>query len=445
MAQMKALISGCGIAGLSLAYWLARMGADVTIIELTPDLRSTGQQIDLRGPAIPLMDKMGVKGAMKAAVAKEPGTQIVNRRGRTVAYFPTGPDVNSKQGLSSEYEIMRGNLVKVLYDHIDKEENVRFLFNKTIARYTQDDKASSTGKVRVRFSDGQEDDFDLVVGADGVYSQTRKLMMGPTFSDSLVSERSHFAFFSIPSKPHDSNRWTVCFLPERAVLMSRQDDPDFLRAYMMVYGDQPSLEAAYETRDKTALRKAWASLLRGRGWESDRFCDGLLHSPESEDLYGGLVNFVKLPERGWSDGRVTLVGDAACASTLNGMGTTLAMVAGYVLAGEIAALLAKGETVHKAVIQGAANYETKLRPLAAIAQESHKDGMGAVLPQTTWGILLWHLAAWVASVLRLDKLGLLTFDNLHKWELPHYPDLDGTSSGPLKALAQPSDGAHKGE
>ncbi|KAH8744496.1 oxidoreductase [Diaporthe sp. PMI_573] len=436
MAQMKVLISGCGVGGLSLAYWLDRMGADVTITELSSDMRPNGQQIDIRGPAIPLLERMGIKEAMKSAVTREPGMQIINKNGQTIAYFPSGPNGSSRQGFSSEYEIMRGNLVKVLYNTTSKTENVRFWFNKSIERFTQDDKANPTGKVHVRFSDGQEGDFDLVVGADGVYSKTRKLMMGPKFSESLISQRTHFAFFSIPAKQNDTNRWTVCFLPERAVLMSRQDDPDFLRAYILLYGDHPSLEAAYQSRDRDALRKAWDGLIRGRGWEADRSCDGLLHSHESEDLYGGLVNFVKLPEGGWTDGRVTLLGDAACASSLNGMGTTLAIVAGYVLAGEIAALLAKGETVQNAILLGAENYETTLRPLAKVAQHSNEKGLGADFPQTTWGIRLLHLAARVIAFLRLDRLGWHPTDNLHKWQLPVYPDLDGTSGGPLKALAR---------
>ena len=439
---MKVLINGGGVGGLTAAYWFGRMGADVTVTELTSGLRSTGQQIDLRGAALPVMDKMGITEAMKAIVTQEPGLQIVDENGQEMAYFPCGPDVKSRQGFSSEYEIMRGSLVQVLYEHTKKQENVRFWFDNSIKSFAQDDKANPSGKVHVRFSNGQEDDFDLVVGADGVYSKTRKLMMGPKFSESLVSQHTHFVFFSIPSKPKDSNRWTVCFLPERAVLMSRQDGPKYLRAYMMIYGDHPTLEAAYASRDRAALRKAWDALFRGRGWEADRFCDGLLHSEEAEDLYGGAVNYVKLPTGGWADGRVALLGDAACASTLNGRGTTVAMVAGYVLAGEIAALLARGATVQDAVLAGASNYEARLRPLAALAQEGDEKGLGAAFPQTIWGIRLLHLVAWLISFLRLDRLGWFASNNLHKWQLPEYPDLDGTSDGPLKALAPRSDSPH---
>ncbi|KAK6854859.1 hypothetical protein PG995_009047 [Apiospora arundinis] len=414
MAPMRVLISGCGVGGPSLAIWLARLEADVTVVERCPDLRVTGQQIDIRGQAVDLLDSMGIKEALKSVVTKEPGAQLVNQQGQTVAFFPTEPASSSKQGLSSEYEIMRGDLVRTLYNATKETKNVRYWFNKSIESFTQDDEADPAGKVHVHFSDGHQEDFDLVVGADGVYSKTRKIMMGPKFPDSLASEHTHFAFFSIPSRPNDSDRWTICLLPKRAVLMSRRDHPDFLRAYMMIYGDQPSLDVAYATRNKATIKEAWAALFRSRGWEADRFCDGLLNCPEADDLYAGPVNFVKLPEGGWSQGRVTLLGDAACSSTLNGKGTMLAMVAGYVLAGEI---------IHEAIRLGTVNYEKTLRPLAEIAQKTNENGLGASLPETSCGIRLLHLGAWVASHLRLDKLGYLSVDGLEKWKLPEYPSL----------------------
>lgn len=433
---MKVLISGCGVGGASLAFWLARMGAGVTVTERFPGLRASGQQIDLRGPAVSLLDNMGIKEAVKSIVTKEPGTQLVNAKGQTIAYFPSDPQSSSRQGFSSEYEIMRGDLVQVLYNSTKENENVRCWFNKSIKSFTQDDVADPAGKVHVSFSDGHQEDFDLVVGADGVYSQTRKIMMGPKFAESLVSQHTHFAYFSIPAQPDDTSRWTVCFLPERVLLMSRKDHPDFLRAYMMIYGDHPSLEAAYESRDKVALRKAWDGILRGRGWKADRFCDGLLHSPESEDLYAGPVNFVKLPEGGWSQGRVALLGDAAYASTLNGMGTSVAMVAAYVMAGEIATLLLKGETVHRAILQGTANYEKTLRPLITIAQKANEAGLGASFPQTSWGIRLLQLATRAAAFLHLDRLGWFTGDNLHEWQMPAYPSLEASSQQLLRTTAK---------
>ncbi|KAK8135003.1 hypothetical protein PG984_007015 [Apiospora sp. TS-2023a] len=393
MSNMKVLISGCGVGGASLDFWLARMGAGVTVTERFPGLRASGQQIDLRGPA------------------------LVNAEDQTVAYFPPDPQSISRQGFSSEYEIMRGDLVQVLYDTTRGKENVRCWFDKSIESLTHDDVADPAGEVHVSFSDGHQDDFDLVVGAVGVYSQTRKIMMGPKFAESLVPQHTHFAYFSIPAQPDDTNRWTACFLPGRVLLMSRKDHPDFLRAYMMIYGGHPSLEAAYESRDKVALRRAWDGLLRGRGWKADRFCDGLLHSPESQDL-------------------VALLGDAAYASTLNGMGTSVAMAAAYVMAGEIATLLSKGETVHRANPPG----HGKLREDAPSAHRHRAEGESGwprrLVSTDGWGIRLLQLAARAAAFLRLDRLGWFTGDNLHEWQLPAYPSLEASSQPLLKTTAE---------
>ncbi|KAK8012174.1 hypothetical protein PG989_000434 [Apiospora arundinis] len=424
MAKMKVLISGCGVGGPALALWLARIGADITVVERAPHLRATGQQIDIRGQGIPLLAKMGIQEEVKEVVTKEPGAQLINTYGKTMAFFPADPQSDTKQGLSSEYEIMRGDLIHILQGATKNHKAVRYLFGKSIDSFTQDDIADPNGKVHVLFSDGQTEDYDLLVGADGARSRIRRLMLGLSNPDALESQNAHFAFFSIPARPGDSNRWTICFLPERAVLSSRKDHPDYLRAYMIIHGKYPSLDAAYESNDKAQLKKAWSDLFAGRGWEADRFLHELEHSRVAEDLYAGPINFVKLPEGGWNKGRVTLLGDAACSSTLNGKGTTVALAGAYVLAGEIATLLDAGETLHRTIVQGTANYEKTLRPLVKIAQTTSKGGFGSNLPQTWWQIYLLWFVAWLAALFRLDKWGWLTSDNLDQWQLPEYRVLD---------------------
>lgn len=424
MADLKVLIVGCGVAGPALAIWLARVGADVTVVDRAPDLRATGQQIDVRGPAVPLMDKMGIRDEVLAVVTKEPGMQLVDARGKTMAFFPADPASSTKQGYSSEYEIMRGDLVRVLCDATKGQKGVRYLFDTSIESFTQDDVEDPHGKVHVCFADGRREDYDLVVGADGSKSKVRRLMLGPAAPDAVVPQNVHFAFFSIPPRPGDSDRWTICLRPERVALMSRRDRPDVFRAYLLIGGEQPTLDAAYKSSDRTQLRKAWAELFRGRGWEADRFVHELVHSREAGDLYAGPVEFVKLPEGGWSQGRVTLLGDAACAATLNGRGTTVALVAAYVLAGEIATLLAKGETTGRAVQQGAVNYERTMRPLAKIGQHTPTKHFGDLIPRTEWQIRFLHFVAWLVAFFRLDKLGLLAADTLDQWALPEYPSLE---------------------
>ncbi|KLU81128.1 hypothetical protein MAPG_00223, partial [Magnaporthiopsis poae ATCC 64411] len=111
----------------------------------------------------------------------------------------------------------------------------------------------------------------------------------------------------------------------------------------------------------------------------------------------------------------------------NGMGTTSALVAPYILAGEIATLLAKGETPAGAVLQGNANYEKTMRPLAKIVQSRTTKDVGNRLPRTEWQVRLVHFFIWVVAFFRLDKLGLVSADMLDKWKLPEYPSLEALS------------------
>ncbi|KAF2708446.1 FAD/NAD(P)-binding domain-containing protein [Pleomassaria siparia CBS 279.74] len=122
MAPLKVLIVGGGIAGPSLAYWLSRIGANITLIERSPRIRASGQQVDLRAQGIPMMKKLGIEPAVRAVLVHETGTQFVDGNGRTKAFFPANESGSGKQSITSEYEIMRGDLVKILYRLTEKAE-----------------------------------------------------------------------------------------------------------------------------------------------------------------------------------------------------------------------------------------------------------------------------------------------------------------------------------
>lgn len=111
---LKVLIVGGGIAGPSLAYWLSRLNTEVTLIERFPKMRAYGQQVDLRGQGVPMMKKMGIEAAIRAVTIREPGMQLVDQSGKEMAYFPSIATDSTQQSFSSEFEIMRGDLVKIL-------------------------------------------------------------------------------------------------------------------------------------------------------------------------------------------------------------------------------------------------------------------------------------------------------------------------------------------
>ncbi|KIW95083.1 uncharacterized protein Z519_03666 [Cladophialophora bantiana CBS 173.52] len=426
MAPLKVLIIGGGISGPALAYWLSRIGANITLIERSPQMRATGQQVDIRARGVPMMKKMGIEDAVRAASVHEPGTQLIDVHGRTKAFFPATQNGSGRQSFTSEYEILRGDLVRILYGLTEGRQNVKHLFSTTVDSFTQDEESNPNGKVHVSFRDGRKEDFDLVIGTDGSGSRTRKIMLGPEASDPRYPLGGHIGYFSVPSKAGDSDWATFCHLPGRVarIVGTRKDRPGLTRVYMLMHGRDAGLEAAYQSGRTTELRKAWADLYQGGGWECDRFTDALRHSPEADDFYCTPFEEVRLPKGSWSKGRVVLVGDSAHCQTAGGLGSTWGLVGSYILAGEIVTQYEKDKSLPTAaVVQAAQTYEEKFRPIATSTHGGTERVGFLLFPRSRPGIWLLHLFAKLAAHLRLDeRVGMFGGETL-KWQVPEYPAL----------------------
>ncbi|KAI1172805.1 hypothetical protein F4777DRAFT_560213 [Nemania sp. FL0916] len=429
MASFNVLIVGGGIAGPAAAHWLSRIpNATITLIERSPEMRASGQQLDLRVAGVDMMKRMGIEPAVRAVVCHEPGTQLIDTDGRTKAYFPAAEPGSERQSMTSEYEIMRGDLVKILYSLTENKPNVRHVFNRTVENFTQDDESDPNAKVHVTFSDGSREDFDLVLAADGTGSKTRKIMLGPDAPDPRHKTGGYIAFFSIPSNPKDSDRFTICQLPgprmARAI-MTRKDKPELTRIYLFISKRDDAVDVALKSGDLDELKRALAAIYDDAGWESKRFMEALLHVPEANDLYCTPVDEVRLPEGSWSKGRVVLIGDAAHSATANGYGTSWGLIGPYLLAGELATLYEKDKSLPtSSIVQAAKKYEKIWRPVA-LTGHGGGDGFVASLlpPRSVLGIGIMNWIAGVAARLRLDKR--VGFDGaLGKWKLPNYPALD---------------------
>lgn len=311
------LISGASIAGPALAYWLCRGGYDVTVVEKAGAPREGGYPIDVRGPAVDVVRRMGVLPRLREASVAMSRFTFLAADGHEVASLGASA---ARDG--QDLEVARGELTAAL--HAAVPGDVEFLFADAIATLEQDEDG-----VDVTFRSGQQRRFDVVIGADGMHSHTRQLVLGP-------EEQFHrhlgftFAVFTMPNLLGLSRELMVWNTPGRAAaLYATGGAEDDLHAFLNFHGAAPSLEVL---RDLEAQRELVSAVYAGAGWEVPTILQAMRGA---DDVFFDTVGQIRMPR--WSRGRVALVGDAAYApSLLTGQGTSLALVGAYMLADALA-------------------------------------------------------------------------------------------------------------
>jgi 2-polyprenyl-6-methoxyphenol hydroxylase-like FAD-dependent oxidoreductase len=306
------LINGGGIAGPSLAFWLARQGHTVTIAEQARQLRTGGQAVDFRGPALAVLEKMGLLAQVQASATQMGPLVLVDARGKEVGRLPA-------EVISGELEIHWGDLARILYQAVRQDVNYRFGVRVT----ELDDDGRRVG---VTFSDASTGSYDLVIGADGLHSGTRRLVFGP--EEQYVTQLGQcFGFFDIENRLRlDHCGMAYIDAGRTAALQGIEPDNPARASFFLT---DPHLDFDY--RDTDGNKRLFAQRYAGMGWEVPNLLQGLAKASE---VYFDSIAQVHLPS--YSRGRVCLIGDAAwCATPRSGMGTTLAMVGAYVLAHEL--------------------------------------------------------------------------------------------------------------
>lgn len=393
MKTKKILISGASVAGPALAFWLTRYGFEVTVIERAPHIRPGGYAIDFRGPAMEVLEKMDIIKEIKKFETRAGKITIVDKHNQKLASMPDG-------FTSGELEIMRGDLANVFYEAT--KATAEYIFDNSITALRED----SNG-ITVSFNRGEDRRFDIVVGADGLHSNVREVAFGDE-SQFLHHLGIYFAIFSTPNFMNLKDMAGLYYgtLGKRVGVFSASHDTEARGAF---YFTSPQL--AYNYKDT----KQQKEMIR------ERFADDKWQVPEllkfmetAPDFYFDSISQIRM-ER-WSKDRVILLGDAGyCASPMSGMGTSMAVIGAYVLAGELKAANGNYTVAFN-------HYEAEMRPLVTACQKLAEGAdwfvprtrfklwfsrqMWKILPHTPWKNMMIEMPLKAAN-----KIKLKNYDN----------------------------------
>lgn len=357
---MRIAINGAGVAGPTLAYWLMRQGHDVVLFEKAPALRTGGYLIDFWGRGYDIAERMGLRPRIEEVGYHMNSLRMVGDEGEVDASM----DMTAAREVMGErlVSIRRGDIASILFDACEAKD-VRF--GVSVVSFEQD-----TDGVTVKCSDGANERFDLLIGADGLHSKIRSLLFGDSEEFEYRTGCSVAAFRLHGYRERSEDAYVAHTVPGRQIArVSLRDDETLV---LLVSRDEylPD-DAALQDDPRPALRKAFA----GVGWEAPTLLDQMDALPQSA-VYFDRVAQIRLPR--WTKGRVALLGDAAaCVSLLGGEGTGLAMVEAYTLAGE----LAQAEGDHVAAFEA---YESRLREHLQSKQKAALRNVGFFVPKYDW-------------------------------------------------------------
>ena len=413
---MRVLISGAGVAGPTLAWFLAKDGARITIVEKSRALLPYGQNIDVQGSAITVLKKMGVMDQIRRFHTTEKGTQFIDPKGRPFAPFP---QTGSSASPTSEFEILRGDLAAVLYEATKDHPNVNYLLGTTIKEVVSNDEDA----VKVELSNGEVQEFDLLVAADGQWSKVRKQCF-PAESVKVVDQGMYAAYWTVPRLTSDNGWWNVYHALRSRIITLRPDPHGTTRAMFTLMPCNDAQKKAWQEASKSD-RKTQQELVRREfvdaGWQAQRLLDAMDQAP---DFYFQAVQQIRMSK--WSNSRVICLGDTAYAPTpLTGMGTSLAIIGAYVLAGELSKL-DDGEHPSKALKA----YESTFRPFVEQAQKIPSFVPAIAHPETAWK--RWLFQAFILVVSKVVAIpGLVNRsgeNNNDGFLLPPYTSFDEKGS-----------------
>lgn len=355
----RVLISGASVAGPAAAFWLSRYGFDVTVVEKAPGIRPGGYAVDFRGTAMRVLERMNLIDEIKKREVRATSITMVDEHDRLQARLPDG-------FTSGELETRRGDLAEVLY--AATRQDARYVFGDSIVSIQQ-----RQGGADVKFASGKEESFDLVIGADGLHSNVRSVAFGP--EEEFVRHMGYYiAVFTVPDFLGLGTSGKYYVELGRRVGCFGWNDGSAKASFFFV-----SKKLDYDRKDIDAQKRLLRETFVDMRWPAaPRMLEMMDASP---DFYFDSLSQVKMDS--WSKERVVLLGDAAsCTSPMAGMGTSIAVVGAYVLAGEL-------KNANGDYASAFERFEETMRNFTAEAQKL-AEGVSWFIPAT-------RLKLWMSS------------------------------------------------
>jgi 2-polyprenyl-6-methoxyphenol hydroxylase-like FAD-dependent oxidoreductase len=362
---LRVLISGCGIAGPTLAWWLLNQGIEPVIVEHSPLLRTGGYIIDFWGAGFDISERMGLAKRLNETGYRVREVRIVDARNRRISGFRA--DAFRRIAHDKFVSLGRGDLAAAIYELI--KDKVECIFGDSIRGIAQ-----SADSVDVDFESGSRRQFDLVIGADGLHSRVRELVFGPSTQFEKYLGFKVAAFMLPGYEPRDEDIYIMYTEVGRQV--ARFSLRDGRTMFLFIFKDE-SADIGDQKQQKQAVREQFA----GCGWECPRILAAL---DSAQEFYFDRVSQIRMGQgvAPWHRNRVALLGDAAsCISFLGGQGSALAMTAAYLMAGELAQCNGNYELAFRA-------YEQRFGPFVLRKQNAALRFAGTFVPPSRTSIFV---------------------------------------------------------